>query len=94
MDKNIIALGNNETEKQISVPQKSSGTFDPVRYSGFGIQFRYSVRTVPLDFKDFKDIYKHKSIKTKRKILPKPIIFTTNKALTYPQMLVKRPKMQ
>ena len=56
MDKNIIALGNNETEKQISVPQKSSGTFAPVRYSGFGIQFRYSVRTVPLDFKDFKDI--------------------------------------
>ena len=56
MDKNIIALGNNETEKQISVPQKSSGTFAPVRHSGFGIQFRYSVRTVPLDFKDFKDI--------------------------------------
>ena len=56
MDKNIIALGNNETEKQISVPQKSNRTFAPVRHSGFGIQFRYSVGTVPLDLKDFKDI--------------------------------------
>ena len=56
MDKNIIALGNNETEKQISVPQKSNRTFAPVRYSGFGIQFRYSAGTVPLDLKDFKDI--------------------------------------
>ena len=42
MDKNIIALGNNETEKQISVPQKSSGTFAPVRYSGFNLGIRYA----------------------------------------------------
>ena len=52
-----------------------------IRDSEFRIQFRYLVFTVFPDLKSFQ----HKSIKTKtkRKILPQPIIFNTDKALTY-----------
>ena len=56
----------------------NQGTFAPVRYSGFGIRFRYSVFTT---FPDLKDLKKNK----KWKILPQPIIFSRDKALTYPK---------
>ena len=67
-----------------------------IRDSGFRIQFRYSVFTAFPDLKDFQDIQKHKSIKIKRKrkIVPEPIVFSTNKALNYHQMLGKRTKIQ
>ena len=46
--------------KQLLIAEKHqyyfSGTFAPVRYSGFGIRFRYSVFTVFPDLKDFHDI--------------------------------------
>ena len=50
--------------------------FAPVRYSGLGIQFRYSVLTVFPDIKYFQDMQKHSNTKTKakRNILPQPII--------------------
>ena len=58
--------------------------------SEFRIQFRYLVFTVFPDLKSFQ----HKSIKTKtkRKILPQPIIFNTDKALTYPKFCGKGAK--
>ena len=58
--------------------------------SQFRIQFRYLVFTVFPDLKSFQ----HKSIKTKtkRKILPQPIIFNTDKALTYPKFCGKGTK--
>ena len=55
--------------------------------SRFGIRFRYSVLTGFPDLNDFQDIQKHDSNKTntKTKILPQPIIFSTDEALTYPK---------
>ena len=58
-----------------------------IRDSGFGIRLRHSVFTVFQELEDFQDTQKHKSIKTKtkRKILPQTIIFSTDKAITYPK---------
>lgn len=72
------------------------GTCASVRDSGFGNRdsIRYSAFTVFPDLRNFQDIWKYKSIQTKTemKILPQPIIFGTNKALTYHKCWGKCPK--
>ena len=74
---------------------KEEGTFAPVRHSGLGIRFRFSVFTVFPGFKDFHDILKHNNNETnaKRKISAQPIMSSSDHAQNYPKNWGKSPKL-